>query len=140
MAWSCRFRLNSPTFSDIPVLYAQDMGVPNYLKMYRKRSGLSQRELASLLGCAHGSKVSRYERGERVPSLRALFAYEVVFSVRVRDLFPGTYGEVRDEVRKRARRLMRELDRQKFTPVVKQKVDSLVDVVSPAPSTPNGKS
>ena len=115
------------------------MGVPHYLKMYRKRSGLNQRELASLLGCAHGSKVSRYERGERVPNLRTLFAYEVVFSVRVRELFPGIYGEVREEVRKRARRLMRELDRQPLTPIGKQKVDSLVDVVSPPPSTTDAR-
>jgi|SRR6266576_4678451 len=51
----------------------------NYLRTYRKQSGLSQDEVAFLLGCQTGTKVSRYERFARKPSLETLFAYEVVF-------------------------------------------------------------
>ena len=49
----------------------------NYLRTYRKRSGLSQDEVAFLLGCQTGAKVSRYEPFARKPSLETLFAYEV---------------------------------------------------------------
>ena len=39
----------------------------NYLRTYRKRAGLSQAEVAFLLGCHSGAKVSRYEHAARRP-------------------------------------------------------------------------
>jgi transcriptional regulator with XRE-family HTH domain len=63
----------------------------NYLRTYRKRSGLSQDEMAFLLGCQNGTKVSRYERFARKPNLETLFAYEVVFGAPARELFAGVY-------------------------------------------------
>ena len=66
----------------------------NYLRTYRKRSGLSQDEVAFLLGCQNGTKVSRYERFARKPSLETLFAYEVVFGASARELFAGAYQKV----------------------------------------------
>jgi len=57
----------------------------NYLRTYRKQSGLSQDEVAYLLGCQNGTKVSRYERFARKPSLETLFAYEVVFGAPARE-------------------------------------------------------
>lgn len=82
----------------------------NYLKMYRKRSGLSQPELAFLLGCRDGSKISRYERGRRSPSLDALIALQVVFHGPTEALFVGRYGQVLRELRARAKRLIRRVE------------------------------
>ena len=70
----------------------------NYLRTYRKRSGLSQDEVAYLLGCQNGTKVSRYERFARKPSLETLFAYEVVFGAPARELFAGVYQKVGREL------------------------------------------
>ena len=39
----------------------------NYLRTYRKKSGLTQREVAFLLGCQNGAQVSRYEKRRRLP-------------------------------------------------------------------------
>ncbi len=99
--------------------------------MFRLRSGLSQRELSLLLGGKHGSKVSRYERRERVPSPIALFGYEAIFNARARDLFVETYEEVRVGIFRRARKLARQLDAQSLTPAVKRKVDFLTDLIFP---------
>jgi len=63
----------------------------NYLKTYRRRAGLSQDELAYLLGCADGAKVSRYERRERQPSLETLLAYQVLLGPDASELFAGLY-------------------------------------------------
>jgi DNA-binding XRE family transcriptional regulator len=63
--------------------------LPHYLLTYRKRTGLSQDELAFLLGSKSGTKVSRHEQGRREPSLRTAFAYAAVYQVPVEDLFPG---------------------------------------------------
>ncbi len=76
-----------------------------YLRTYRKRSGLSQDEVAFLLGSGSGAKVSRYEHSARRPGLQTLFAYEVIFQVRARELFLGIYQKVERETRRRALRL-----------------------------------
>jgi transcriptional regulator with XRE-family HTH domain len=59
--------------------------LPNYLKMHRKQHALAQHELAVLLGCENGSKVSRYERGQRAPTISSIMAYEIVFRERTHE-------------------------------------------------------
>jgi DNA-binding XRE family transcriptional regulator len=61
----------------------------HYLLTHRKRAGLSQRELAFLLGSKSGTKVSRHEQERREPSLRTALAYAAVYRVPVEKLFPG---------------------------------------------------
>ena len=101
----------------------------NYLKMFRKRSGLSQDELAALLGCRHGSKVSRYERGGRSPNLDTLVAYELIFKTSSRELYRGVHDRVRSAVRGRAQRLSRKVDARRLTPATKRKLDFLTNVI-----------
>ena len=62
----------------------------NYIRTHRKRLGLSQDELAHLLGVEEGATVSRYESG-RLPSLETALALSRVFGVSVESLF---FGEV----------------------------------------------
>jgi transcriptional regulator with XRE-family HTH domain len=81
----------------------------NYLKTYRKRSGLSQAELAFLLGCQSGTKVSRYERQARVPTLETALAFGAIFGAPLRELFAGKCHKVESEIRKRARMLTEKL-------------------------------
>lgn len=61
----------------------------NYLRTYRRRSGLTQREVAFLLGCETGAQVSRYEKRRRLPPLATALACEAVFGVPVAELFAG---------------------------------------------------
>src|SRR2546421_227517 len=49
----------------------------NYLRTYRKRSGLTQREVAFLLGSKNGAQLSRYEKQRRLPPLRTALAFVV---------------------------------------------------------------
>jgi len=73
----------------------EDLEVASYLRSLRKRAGLSQRELADLLGCLTKATVSRHERAESLPSLLIAFGYEAVFHVPVAELFPGVYESVK---------------------------------------------
>jgi transcriptional regulator with XRE-family HTH domain len=84
----------------------------NYLRMHRKRAGLTQAELAYLLGVHSGGKVSRYERFARRPTLETAIAFELILGVPVRELFAGVREEVEHEVKKRARHLRRRLARR----------------------------
>jgi len=76
-----------------------------YIKMYRLRSGLSQDEVAFLLGGSRtgGSKISRYELNRRLPPLETALGLEAVLGAPVRDLFKGEYLKVEERVRHRSK-------------------------------------
>lgn len=97
----------------------------NYLRTYRKRAGFSQDELAYLLGTDSGAKISRYERNGRQPSLDTALAYEAVFGVPARDLFPGRFVKARTRVRRRAAFLRRRLSAKHQTPSILRRLQSL---------------
>jgi len=81
----------------------------NYLRSYRKRAGLSQGELAYLLGARDGTKISRYERFTRKPSLETALAYEAILGTPARDLFAGVYARAEQSAARRARLLQKRL-------------------------------
>ena len=63
--------------------------LPNYIRPHRKRLGLSQQDVAFLLGWEDASQPSRYEHSLRIPALRTALALAVIFQVPVYDLFSG---------------------------------------------------
>jgi len=73
----------------------------NYLRTYRKRSGLAQHEVAFLLGCRNGGLVSRYEKRKRLPPLTTALACEAAFGVPVAELFAGLREAMSQKIRKR---------------------------------------
>ena len=76
-----------------------------YLKSYRRHAHLSQAELAYLLGASTGAMVSRYEAGDRTPSLQTGLAYEAALGEPVSKLFRGRYEEIQARVARRRRQL-----------------------------------
>src|ERR1035437_3824672 len=64
----------------------------SYLRSHRKRSGLSQREIAQLLGYPDQGPVSRHERFCCVPPLMIALGYQAIFRVPMSDFFPRAYG------------------------------------------------
>ena len=102
----------------------------NYLRTYRKHSNLSQDEVAFLLGCHSGTKVSRYERSNRRPSLETLFAYEMMFGAPARELFAGVYQQVEKRFSNRAQLLTRKLSRATPTPMATRKLQILGAITS----------
>ncbi len=75
----------------------------NYLKTYRKRAGLSQEEMAYLLGSRDGTCPARHEGFIRTPSLETALAYEAIHGTPVRELFAGVYERAEREAMRRAR-------------------------------------
>ncbi len=97
----------------------------NYLRTYRKNRGFSQREVAFLLSCHSGAKVSRYERSKRIPPLETIFAYEVILGMPARELFAGIQERAESRALHRVRLLARRLARKTNDPVLAQKVGFL---------------
>ena len=61
---------------------------PCALRTHRRTWGLSQRELAELLGMESRAHVSRIERGKRSPTLETALACSTLFGVSLGVLFP----------------------------------------------------
>src|SRR5436305_15269905 len=79
--------------------------LPNYLRTYRKHSGLSQSELSFLIRLKDKSELSRYEGNARQPSLRTAFACQEVYGKPVSELFAGLSDSVAKDTRNRMKRL-----------------------------------
>lgn len=104
--------------------------LPTYLRTYRKRSGLTQEEVAFLLDTRDGATVSRYERLSSMPSLETALALEVIFGVPARELFRGVFAEVETEVIQRARLLSEQLNAGPQSPAVWQKLRALQQITA----------
>ena len=110
----------------------------NYLRTYRKRAGLSQDEMAFLLGCRHGTKVSRYERNNRQPGLKAALAFEAVLREPVRELYAGLFEKVEAVIIRRARVLARKLSAATHTPHNARKL-ALLSLLTSGPVSQPGE-
>jgi transcriptional regulator with XRE-family HTH domain len=81
----------------------------NYLRSYRKKSGLTQREVGFLLGRTNGAQISRYEKRRRVPPLKMALALEALLGIPVSTLFAGIHEAAYDDVRERLLELQSKL-------------------------------
>jgi transcriptional regulator with XRE-family HTH domain len=70
----------------------------NYLRSYRLRWGLSQGELANLLGCKTAGVISRIEKKLRSPTLRIVIGCFVLFGTPAADVFPDISDAVETNV------------------------------------------
>lgn len=97
----------------------------SYLRTFRKRAGLSQDEVAFLLGSRRGARVSDHERAGKQPTLKTVLAYEAIFRIPVRELFAGLYRKVEKTTAARARRLARKLTNERLLKRTPRKLATL---------------
>lgn len=92
--------------------------LPNYLRTFRKKVGLSQSDIAYLLGIKTSAHISRYEHFRTLPSLATALAFEVIFRVPAKELYAGVFNEVEREIVARAGRLVKKAtsEPQRFGP------------------------
>ena len=75
------------------------------LRTYRRTWGLSQQELADILGFESRTHVSRIEHGKRTPHIETALACSTLFGVSLDELFPQLAEEVEERLRERISRL-----------------------------------
>jgi DNA-binding XRE family transcriptional regulator len=81
------------------------------LRYHRKQSGLTQRELADIVGTLKDHQVTRHESGKATPSLFAAIGYHVVFRIGFADLFPGLYEAIQQNVERNLLEFQRRLEK-----------------------------
>lgn len=96
--------------------------LPTYLRLYRRRLGLSATELGILCGDTDGSSISRYEKGVNRPPVEVVMATELVLGVPATELFAGYTEAARLTMAAGARRLLAKLENEDMDSIPLAKV------------------
>ena len=76
-----------------------------YLRTHRRKWGLSQKDLARLIGTIGCAQLSRYENSKRAPKVEVALACQVIFGVIPSIMFLDTYASVEEEVMRNMARM-----------------------------------
>ena len=95
------------------------------MRTYRIRAGLTQRDVAALLGLETGSTISRTEKGDGIPSLHVLLGYCVLFEVHPEKIVPGILRDIEKAVLVRVNILAAQLKKRQPTPMVLERIKFL---------------
>ena len=95
------------------------------MRTYRLRTGLTQRDVAALLGLGTGSTISRTEKGNGIPSIQVLLGYCVLFEAHPQNLVPGILRDIEKIVYARAHVLAGQLRKRQATPMVLERLKFL---------------
>ena len=68
------------------------------LQSHRRKSGLTQREIASIIGAANDVQIFRHENGVSIPPLIMALGYSILFQEPISEIFPGLYDAVRENI------------------------------------------
>ena len=107
--------------------------LPSFLHILRKQWGLSQPDLAALIGVT-ASALSRFENLSRRPTVELIIGTEVIFGQGARDVFPALYHEVERTILKRACDLQKQLERSN-DPARAEKLHLLAEIIERADPT-----
>ena len=89
----------------------------NYLRTFRRKTGLTQPDVAFLLcGRRCGTLISRHEKRRRQPSLDAALGYRALYGVPVEELFAGRNERRTREIKGRMLALQRRLENETRKP------------------------
>lgn len=112
-------------------------GAYSFVRANRRRWGLTQPELALLIGLTSSTAVSRIERSKRTPAAPILIACCMVFGAQVPDLFPSLHVEIEQTVIEAARILLAQLEGRadKASVRKRQLLEAMVARISNSEST-----
>ena len=103
----------------------------NYLRSYRLRWGLSQKDLAYLLGWDRPDVISRIEKKQRPPTLALVMACFILFDASAAELFPDISAGIEHLIMARIQEMYETIqgDPSKRT---KKKIELLEDAIARA--------
>ncbi|HRG68380.1 MAG TPA: helix-turn-helix transcriptional regulator [Saprospiraceae bacterium] len=103
---------------------------PNYLRTYRKRSGLNQEDIAFLMGIPDYSNISRYEKGQRAPTTELLLTYKHLFDTPIESFFEQESEMIRIKLIEKIKELLVEIKKQQITLKNTLKIKFLEEVIT----------
>ena len=79
--------------------YKEYKKIPNLLRRYRRSRGLRQTDVARILGMESHVCISRWEKGESMPSFVNVLKLSVLYRTMTDSLFIDLLRSLRDEIR-----------------------------------------
>lgn len=84
--------------------------VPNSLRKYRKAKGLTQKQVAKILGLESTSQISRWEKGVCLPSSLNIFKLSSLYRKMTDALFCDFLRSIRGDIQKKEKRILKAKD------------------------------
>lgn len=78
-----------------------NINIKHGLRQARLRCGLDQKQVALLLDQRNANQISRYENGERIPSLATALKLEIIYHTPVRILLEPLFERFQNDINKR---------------------------------------
>lgn len=100
----------------------------NLLKPYRKKSNLTQDDIAFILKKQKAS-ISRYEKGQRIAPLSLIILYKVIFNVSLEKLFRDRYRSLILQLLERSKELITILKNDSHAFRAQDRIAFLQDIV-----------
>ena len=100
---------NHPMTKPTPTRY------PNCIRQLRMEKGLTQRQLARIMGYESVSSLSHLEGGHKRPSMETIFKLEAALQRPIRDIYSRLFDEIYDPV---ARRRVKHFEAQLIPPAL----------------------
>lgn len=79
--------------------------INNYLKVFRKQSGLSQKDVAFIINKPSVCSISKLENNQIVPDLKTVIYLSLVYQKRIKNIFPKLYESCQQDVLENSSRL-----------------------------------
>jgi DNA-binding XRE family transcriptional regulator len=79
---------------------------PNRLKEYRDIHGLSQKDVAYLLGIKGQTRIGQWEKGVKTPSMTHLLKLSIIYRALVNDLYFDLLQEYRETISQKLQDLL----------------------------------
>jgi transcriptional regulator with XRE-family HTH domain len=102
----------------------------NYMRTVRKRSLLTQTDIAFILKLSDYSNVSRWEAGLHKPSIEALLVYHLLFETPVESLFERQRTELVRTIIERIKERIDYLRSLESDPKIHSRITYLASVVT----------
>lgn len=101
----------------------------NYMRAYRKKTHVTQFDVAFLLGLDENSLLSRWESGERPPSLEAILVYHLLFDTPPQNFFVPQSEIIRQKLITGISQLLSMLKSQDKSANIQQRINYLESVL-----------
>lgn len=104
---------------------------PTYhsLRVFRKKSCLTQEDIATLLGTKDISQICRLENSHTNPQIELCLLYHLLFNKPAQDFFPEQIIIIRKRLLIRIPNIIDELKCLKSSPLVEKKISFLSEVL-----------
>ena len=111
-------------------IYCMERNHKNYLKTVRLETGLSQEEVAYMLGLKSTAYLCRLEQRKCAPSIRIILGCRILYKATLDAIIPAYMKDIEEEVCERANTLLTSLRKKEQTPLIRQKINSLRRIVA----------